>query len=533
MIQVYADSVLIFDSRLADTALLGLSITAGLNKGGTATIQMPPNHPAYGRFTSYRTIVEIYKNGALKFRGRSLYPSDDFYRRRTITCEGERCFFQDGVMRPYLYQDTPENIFADVVSTYNLQVEAEKQFAIGTVTVTDANDYVRLESTEAEQCGDTLDTLVERCGGYITFNTNPDGQRQINWLADLSYRSGQVIEFGKNLTDFNRSDNDTVPITRLIPYGAKDETTGERLTIESVNDGLDFIQDDEAVALRGVIAQPMTWDDVTQPENLLAKAQQYLSKAKNIITTLQLTAVDLSDMDKDIDKFEIGDLITVRSKPHNLDDDFLLTDRSEDLLNPSGGTITLGKEVQTLTGSAVLSDKRNASNIQRVEQIVRADYSSETAALVEEAKLTLMSAIQQTTEAITLEVSEKYATNEEVQSSISTSMTQLADSFTFLFESIQAVVDENDAEARTQFETILKYIHFDNGDILLGDSSNHITLRVENDRISIKDDGAEVAYFSNKKLYVLDGHFLNSLRVGPFVAQVGERGNLSIVKAGD
>ena len=46
MIQAYADGALFYDSRLEDHALLGLTVTTGLNKGGTASIIMPPQHPA-------------------------------------------------------------------------------------------------------------------------------------------------------------------------------------------------------------------------------------------------------------------------------------------------------------------------------------------------------------------------------------------------------------------------------------------------------------------------------------------------------
>ena len=101
MIQIMADGVLAYDSRLEDYDLQGLSVTRGLNKGGTAEIIMPPGHPAYNMFTSYKTIVEIYRDSLLRFRGRALYPSDDFYGARTVTCEGEMCFFQDAVSRPY------------------------------------------------------------------------------------------------------------------------------------------------------------------------------------------------------------------------------------------------------------------------------------------------------------------------------------------------------------------------------------------------------------------------------------------------
>jgi hypothetical protein len=516
-----------------DRALLGLKATVGVNKGGMAEITMPPGHPAYNAFTSYRSIVEISRDNELLFRGRALYPTDDFYNRRTITCEGERCFLRDAVMRPYLYQDAPAVIFADVIGIYNAQVEASKQFQVGTVTITDANDYIRLESESAEQVADTVDKLVERCGGYIVFTTNAEGQRVINWYDTLGYRSSQAIEFGENLLDFSRTQSSTDLATRIIPYGAKNEETGERVTIESVNDGLDFVEDADAVALRGVIARPVYWDDVTEPANLLTKAQQYLATSKMIITTLELAAVDLSVLGLDIDSLRVGDLIQVKSRPHSVDDSFLLRERTYDLLDPAQDKVVLGKDLATLTGAGVAGDRDTMSQLHRTEHSIKADYTLNTAQAVEAAKTILVSLIQQTSDSILLQVSETYATNDNVQSYISTTMTQLADSFNFEFETLQARVDENDAAAREQFDTIHKYIRFVDGDILLGEDGNTLTLRIENDRISFMDGGAEAAYFSNKKLYVLDGHFLNSLRIGKFEFLPRENGNLSLVKVGD
>lgn len=530
MIQVYADDYLAYDSRLEDYALLGLTVTTGLNKGGTASIVMPQHHPAYNSFTSYKTVVTIYRDNELLFRGRALYPTDDFYNRRTITCEGERCFFRDGVMRPYIYQDGPAAIFADIVSLYNAQVEEFKRFVVGTVTVTDANNYVRLESESAEQFSDTIDKLVDRCGGYIIFTTNASGQRVVNWYAETGYQSRQVIEFGENLLDYARTDANTDLATVIVPYGMKDETTGERLTIESVNGGLDFIQDYDAVALRGVIAKAVYWDDVSLPENLLRKAQQYLAASKNMITSLELTAVDLSDMDKSIDTFQVGDTVHVRSRPHGIDEPFLLTERSYDLLNPANGKVVLGKSVATLTGSDAAGDRKSTSDLQRVERNIRADYTLDVAAVVEETRATLTSLIQQTSEEIRLEVSEQYSTNDELDSLISTRFQQLADSFTFTFDALQATVDENDADARARFDTISRYIRFEDGNIVLGEEGNELVLRIENDRISFLDAGAEVAYLSNQRLYVTDGHFLQSLRVGSFAFVPRANGNLSLMR---
>lgn len=534
MIQVFLnDDELVYDSRLQDNELLELSVELGLNKGGAAFITMPTGHTAYNAFVSYRTLVSIYRDGVLLFRGRALYPNDDFRQNRTITCEGEKCFLRDGVMRPYLYQGAPAEIFADVIGRYNAQVEAFKQFSVGTVSVTDPNGYVRLESESAEQVLDTLDKLVERCGGYIVFTTDEKGRRCINWYDAVAYANNQVIEFGENLLDFTRTDENTDLATVIIPYGGKEESTGARVTIESVNEGLDFIQDDEAVALRGVIAKAVYWDDILEPVNLLTKARQYLAESKLIVTQLELTAVDLSLLDKSIDSFRIGDIIRVRSKPHGVDDDYQLTERRLNLLNPADDRVVMGKSIASLTGATAAGDRQNAVNVQKVERQLVASYNLNTAAIIEEAKLTMTTLIQQTSDALKLEVSEQYATNSEVESAISTSMTQLKDSFTFLFTELQTKVDENDAEAREQLTEINKYIRFENGNIILGEVGNEITLRIENDRISFMDNGAEVAYFSNKQLNVLDGNFLHSLRVGRFAFMPRANGNLSLLKVGD
>lgn len=540
MIQLFVDGKLVYDSRVKATALLGLKAKLGLNKGGAATIVLPPEHPAYndfndgtlGGFNSYRSVVEIFRDEKLRFRGRILYPTDDFLLTRTITCEGERCFLRDGVHRPEHYIDTPQNIFTQVIETYNAQVEAFKQFVVGAIDGI-STDEIDFEIEEAEPILTTVDKLVEMCGGYIVFTTNPEGQRAINWYADIKYSNGQYIEFGENLMDFTRTAANTDLATVIIPYGAKNENTGDRLTITSVNGGLDFIKDEEAIALRGIIAKAVYWDEIVTPNALLTKAQQYLETSKNLVTSLELTAIDLSHLDKDIDSFMIGDIIKVRSKPHGVDDEYKLEEQDIDFLNPQNDRIILGKSIASLTGSDVASARKSDDSIKRLNRAIRADYNVNTEAIIETTKAELSSLIQQTSEVLKLEVSEQYATQDEVKDAITTTMTQLADSFEFLFTELRTTVDANDADAREQFSEIRKYIRFENGNIILGEAGNEITLRIENDRIVFLDDGAEVAYFTNKQLTVKDASFLNSMRIGTFAFIPRDNGNLSLVKVGD
>lgn len=534
MIQIYTSGAVTYDSRLQDHSLLALSYTAGLNKAGTATITMPPGHPAYNAYQVYKSIVNIYDEGVRVFRGRPIppSPSDDFMNRRTITCEGERCFFRDAVMRPYLYQESPKFIFTEIVGIYNSQVETDKRFVVGTITVTDPNDYIRLEATQAEQVSDAIDKLQERCGGYIVFTDNEAGERVVNWYDEVSYQNSQTIDFGSNLIDFTRTTANESLATRIIPYGAKDEETGEYVTIESVNGGLDYIEDTDAIALRGIITTPVFYDDVTEPLNLLRKAQADLAVSKNIITGLTLTAVDLSIIDKKLSAFREGDLVHVTSKPHSLDDTFLLTDKSVNLLDKSSSNITMGKEVQTLTGLSTAGDKSNQSELQKIERNIRADYTLNIAQAIAAAQLTLTSLIEQTSEAIRLEVSETYATNGDIESAVSTSMTQLADSFTFTFNELKTVVDENDAAARAHIVEQEQYIRFEDGVITLGEAANAMTLELDNDLIVFKRNGATFGWWDGVDFHT--GNIVIEVteraQFGNFAAVPRKNGHLSWLK---
>jgi hypothetical protein len=365
---VYADDVLLYDPFLDGYELQKLECTVSLEKAGTAEIVMPAGHPGYEAFTEFRTVMTIYQDDELLFRGRALYATDDANNNRTLTCEGERNFLRDGVLDPYLYQAAPAVIFADVIGKYNAQVESFKQFQIGAVTAEDPNGYLRLESESAEQISDVVDKLIERVGGYLVFSTNGSGQRVINWYGELTEESDQAIEFGENLLDFSRTGANTELATRIYPYGAKNETTGERVDISAVNCGKKYVQDDAAVARYGTIARTVYYDDVTLAMNLKTKAEKDLSVSKLIVTTLELSVADLADAGYTVGRLNVGLNVPVRCKPYGIDDKFLLRERTYDLLTQAVGEVVLGKERTTMTRADVAGDRRALNQIQRAAQ---------------------------------------------------------------------------------------------------------------------------------------------------------------------
>jgi|GEM_PF-1693752 len=246
-----------------------------------------------------------------------------------------------------------------------------KEFRVGVVTVTDSNDslyrYTNYETTLT--C--INEKLVKKLGGHIRIR-KVNGIRYIDYLADYPETSDQIIEFGKNLLDY--SDNTTTGdiATAIIPLGAKlEESTiealEERLTIASVNNGCDFVYNQKAVDLYGWIFKTVEFDDVHVAENLLKKGQEYLNEVQYENMTLDVSAVDLHDLDVDIDKINILNYVRVRSEPHGLDQLFPVTEMEIALDAPESNRLKLGQDkVKTMTNT---SQSANAEIMEKVQNI--------------------------------------------------------------------------------------------------------------------------------------------------------------------
>lgn len=147
----------------------------------------------------------------------------------------------------------------------------------------------------------------------------------------------------------------------------------------------------------------------------------------------------------------------------------------------------------------------------------------------------LNSQIQQSVESITQTVHEEVYLKGDVDrllSSVSTTMQQDKESVQILFNQLSAQLSADGAATDAQFEEISKYIRFVDGNVEIGNSASPIQLKVMNDRISFRQAGEEVAYFSNKQLFVTDGNFINSLRVGKFAFVPRANGSLDFKKVG-
>ena len=517
MYQVYCDGQLLHDPRLQDYQLLSPSLSLELNKTGSFTFTQYPNHPMDGLVQKLKSVIEVKKDGAVLFRGRPLSSKEGFYKQQDYTCEGELAFLLDSRVRPFEMAGGVTELFTYLINQHNEQVEETKRFKVGNVTVTDPNDYINRSNVTYETTFDILkNRLLDTLGGYLWVRHEADGV-YLDYLADFSYMSTQRITFGENLLDYARTRDGGEIATALIPLGtrltdADGKQTEERLTIREVNDGKDYVHDEAAVAQYGWIFDIQTWDDVTQAGNLKQKALDALSEKIKTVDTIEMTAADLSQMDKSFDDFRIGQYVFVDSPPHGLNGEkFLVTKMTLNLSDPSQNKLTFGRVKSSFTEETNRDHQAVGDLISRTETIENDYVTNDTVTSITE---DVYSRIDQTAESIMSEVGSTYVTSEGFQEELNTRFTQTEEGWEMTFNQFRQWAETENGETQTAFEELRRYIRFIEGNIELGDQNNDLKCIISNTKISFLQNGTEVAYISNNKLYITNAEVLDRFTVG-------------------
>ena len=377
---LFQDSVL-FDSTTDEYKAVEINLTEQVNTTNSLAFTLPTTNPNKDVPQKLIPGIELWEDDVLVFEGRVLYTDDDIVGNRTFTCEGSLAYLLDSIVRPNTTQDTTiREYLTNLITQHNSQVEESKQFQVGTVTVTNSTDNVyRIDNDYANTLTVIQEKLVNRLGGYLRVRLL-NGVRYLDYLESYDTLSNQKIEFKKNILDLSNHISAENVITALIPLGAKDEASGLPLTIESVNDGKDYIYDQTAVNLFGWIYGTQTWSDVTLAQNLLTKAEEALEANIDGSVSISITAFDMSLVDADIDKIYLGDSVEVVSQPHDLDKYFIVKKREKKYMNPADSSITLDTVIARNTDQVASTDKTlqeavSVSIPNQIQQII--DYQTQ------------------------------------------------------------------------------------------------------------------------------------------------------------
>lgn len=353
MYRVYSDGLLLYHSKLENLKIFNPSVELEVNKTGSFVFGIPSDHPNYQLIRKMKSIITVYQDDYLLFRGRVLDDEIGWYNEKAVSCEGELAFLLDSIVRPYNFTGSIAAYLKMLLDSHNSQVETEKRFVLGNVTVTDANDYiVRSNIDYTDTWKELNDKLLGLLGGYIIVR-HENGVHYLDYLKEINLLAPQKITFGKNLLDLKRIRKGADIATAVIPLGAKLPDSDARLTVASANNGLEVIVDEEAKAQFGYIVKTVILDDVTEASNLLTKGKAHLAGLVKQMESIDLSAADLATVDNDITSFHLGTQVRVTSEPHGIDQLFMVSKLSIDLLNHAANHLTLGKAISTFSESVV------------------------------------------------------------------------------------------------------------------------------------------------------------------------------------
>lgn len=333
----------------------GGKIAKTINAVDSFSFTIYPNNAGYDLLKPLTTSVKVYDESTDKdiFIGRVLKCPDSMDERglicRKVTCEGRLGWLYDSV-QPYVEYKMVgiSTVLSSFLSKHNAQVGADKRIELGQVTVTASNNYTYTANWD-KTMNVIADKLIGKFGGEIQLR-DKDGKVYLDYLENIGHGTDTTIELAVNLKTISREVDETAVITRLYPLGAKLTDSEKRLTIGTVNGGKDYIEDSSLIAKYGVISGPQIWDDITLASNLLSKGKEYLKSVNRAKVQYQITALDLSRIDRHIEQFELGCWYRVKNSLMGIDEDLRIVGISIDLDNPQASQLTFGDQFETLSG---------------------------------------------------------------------------------------------------------------------------------------------------------------------------------------
>ena len=259
MYSIILESTVIYDDRVPDKEFKVINPVLEMN--GNLSFTLPPVNRIYDTVDSkVRCMVRVYKTGETNavWMGRIVSIDTDIWKQKKVTCENAISFFADCTNNKdaVVYHGanghsgwTDEKYCAyclllDAINGYNTytywtqedgnvyvdKVEDRFKIQIGTVTMEvpnymdgNANMYPVPLST-SKTCLQNLKDLQSKYGGYMRVRDST-GLMFLDWLKDPPRTSTQVIDFGKNIMDFMKTDDVTNIFTVIHPLGDTLETS--------------------------------------------------------------------------------------------------------------------------------------------------------------------------------------------------------------------------------------------------------------------------------------------------------------------
>lgn len=551
MYQLRFNNYLLYDPRDEDLIVRSPSVHLAVGEAGSMTFEIDSDHPNVSQLTKMHGVLELLADGSPIYRGRITKDTKDFDLTRSIESEGLLACLNDSIIEPFSFPSDVEedadyqtaatsgNVVAYylgwILGLHNAQVGTEQQIQLGTVTVTDANNYVARSSTGYATAWETIrKTLTEtNLGGHLLVRYETDGT-YLDYYADLPLTNTQTVAFGENLLDLSNEVDATKIYTAILPTGA------DGLTIADLPDGAitdDLVKSGKTIYSRagvetyGRITTVQAWTDVTEATNLLTKAAALLGGSGVTMTsTLSVNACDLHFDDATIASFRVGRYTLLYSTPHGHNDTLPLMQLDLDILDPGNTGITLGATIQTQTD--INRANKDAAEVQADRQQQEINKQAVDISDVASSVSTQITSVIQTCTGIIMEALDDYVETgdfEAYQETMTSQLAVLSDGVQINISKLQKQITDVDGDLQAKINSITKYFRFTDDGLFIGEEGNAVLLRLDNDVIQFLRDNVPALYLDEHGVNA-DEIYANKVHVGSYAWINEPDGKISLKK---
>lgn len=155
---------------------------------------------------------------------------------------------------------------------------------------------------------------------------------------------------------------------------------------------------------------------------------------------------------------------------------------------------------------------------------------NDVAEIIQSVRSELSSVVNQLPDKIESTVSSKTYLKNEVDvllNELKTVIEQLDDEVAIKISQVDGKVTEIGDNIDTTLEGYLTYFKFKADGMHIGTTKSIIELKLSNDKLAFMEGGTEVAYISNKKLYITNAEVTESLTIGDFGFTQESNGSLT------
>lgn len=430
MYLVYYGDQFVHDVYSNDRRVHDGKLSGDVNDYLTLEFTVPPTNPiakSIKKRDYTHPVVATFDDQVL-FRGYVEDTQEQLNTEVKVSCKGDLAMLADSLVRPYTTRqgDTSggkvyighgfETLFTWFINQHNAHVVytgadgqqhgVEKRFQIkyppgsGTSLAQECAILDKRGSSDISSqsnpstLGEIKDKILKALGAYMQLWYDGD-TKCLALYADVPelLKNSQVIQFGRNMTDYLYEDSCLDTYTAIRATGGND-ANGNTITLAGIADGVkstnfykhgDIVYHMANADKYGYREYAWSNSDITDANTLLARALVQLQTIMVSTQSINVSAMDMVFVNSEYKHLLPGQVVTVQSVVHNLNVNLLVSACDIDFDSPGSTKYTMGSPATRITktyGSIIEDIKISTDIVQQADQ--QAKSAERTAAAAQQ-----------------------------------------------------------------------------------------------------------------------------------------------------